>query len=215
VLKRPYLVCFAVGVCAVIGVGAYVSSSEAEAPRPDRASLDELASSVHSLRMTIGTPKRVRLICERVERQITRRVVCPRLVPAAPISRIPDSSGTVESRSVRDIYAITFNTGGTDPRSSASLHWVVGRGTKNGFARAVLDDRENEVSGTPRRIGTRAIDGLNVQLFRFPPHPAGGQYGDHTLAMIVRGRSVVFASVHGYSHLDASAAMAVALVRYP
>jgi hypothetical protein len=77
----------------------------------------------------------------------------------------------------------------------------------------VLSDTRNEVKGKPKRVGTLIVEKRRVEIWRFPDHPAGGQFGGHLAAITRSGRYFAIASVHGYDTADASARVAVALAR--
>jgi hypothetical protein len=173
-----------------------------------------LAASVKSVHMLTDTPPGVARICREAERELRARhdrstVVCPRLVPDAPVLRYPGTFGLLTTATNRSIYGLTFNNGGDDAAGSLSLHWIIGVGTWPAIRRWVLSDALNEVKGKPTYLGTRVVAAHRVQLYRFPEHPAGGPFGSHTIAFAAVGSRAAFASVHG-AHLDASMAMAVA-----
>ena len=164
--------------------------------------------------MHVGTPSVVSRLCRQAAAQLGRPVACPRLVPDAPIVHFPGVNGLVNSASIRDFYALAFNTGGEDPRFPASIHWVTGVGSPTAVKKWALSTSRDEVKKPIVYLGTRRVAGVAVAIYRFPPFPAGGEYGGHTFALVRRGSLMYFASVHGYTHLDASMAMAVALALY-
>jgi hypothetical protein len=164
--------------------------------------------------MRIGTPTAVLRECRQATTELRRPVACPRLVPNAPVVHFPGVNGLVNAASIRDFYALAFNTGGEDPRSPASIHWVTGVGTLSAVKKWALSTSRDEVKKPIVYLGTRRVAGVSVAIYRFPPFPAGGEYGGHTFAVVKRGSLEYFASVHGYMHLDASMAMAVALALY-
>ena len=86
-------------------------------------------------------------------------------------------------------------------------------GTQAGVNRWVLSDAQNVKRGKPKFLHIRVLDGRWVRLWRFPPYPAGGQFGGHVAAITRSGPYVAVASIHGYETADASARMAVALAR--
>ena len=77
-------------------------------------------------------------------------------------------------------------------------------------AAATLSERYCE--GKPTRLKPRLISGRKVDIWRFPDHPAGGQFGGHYAAITQSGPYLVVASIHG-ENADKSAQMAVALAR--
>ena len=94
------------------------------------------------------------------------------------------------------------------------VHWIAGGGTASDVRRSVLGDEVNEVKGLPKLIDTRAVHGRRVELYRFPPYPAGGPNGGHVGAFVTVGRQVVFATVHGYRHADVATAIAVEMASH-
>lgn len=173
--------------------------------------LAKLAHTVHSLRMEIRTPPAVARVCAEIKRDIKAPVRCPRLIPAARIISWTGTSGPLDPPS-RALYTMTFNNGGEDPESPLSLHWIVGAGSLKEIQRTILEGTRNEVKGRAQYLGSRELFGHRATLYKLPPYPAGGPYGGHTLALVsIGGARAVFASVHGYQHLDASLAMAIAM----
>jgi hypothetical protein len=60
---------------------------------------------------------------------------------------------------------------------------------------------------------TLVIGRRQVEIWRFPDYPAGGQFGGHFAAITRSGPYLAIASIHGYDNADASARMVVALAR--
>jgi len=196
---------------ATIAVG--LTTATASVPP---STLQALAATVKSLHMHVGALPNLQRVCDEAQRDLRStehdrrlRVVCPQLVPDAPLLTKygPGTFGLLES--APDFYGITVNNGGDDPRGVFSLHLIVGKGTWALIRAKILSDRENVVKGKPTFLGVRTLLGRRARLYRFPPHPAGGAFGSHTIAFAQAGRAWAFASVHG-NHLDASIAMAVA-----
>lgn len=107
---------------------------------------------------------------------------------------------------------MTFNNGGFIPGSRQhGTHWIVGIGTHREIIDHVLSDALNEVKGKPKLMASLSLQGARVSEYQMPIYPAGGPYGDHTVAIAHYGRTWAFGSVHGYDHADASAALAVAM----
>jgi hypothetical protein len=109
------------------------------------------------------------------------------------------------------MYGLVFNTGGETPDSSLSIHWVMGEATEEALNKYILSFGPPTSERRAKMAGIRRVAGVRVKLFRFPDYPAGGMFGGHIVAVVSRGGEFYFASVHGYEHADASAAMAVAL----
>lgn len=183
------------------------------------STLHALADTVKSLRMHVGMTPQLRRLCDFTQRDLritehdaSLSVVCPLVTPDARLMLKSEYTGTfglLDSASHGDFYGITVNNGGDDPHGFFSLHWIVGKGTWVLIQARILSDKENVVKGKPTFLGVRTLLGHKARLYRFPPHPAGGAFGSHTIAFVRAGRTFAFASVHG-DHLDASAAMAVA-----
>jgi len=202
-----------VRLLATIAVG--LSTATASVPP---STLHALAASVKSLRMHVGALPNLQRVCDEAQRDVRStyhdarlRVVCPRLIPAAPLLTKygPGTFGLLESSSQGAFYGITVNNGGDDPRSPLSLHWIVGKGSWADIQKMILSDKQNEVKGKPAFLGARVLAGRRARLYRVPNYPAGGPFGSHTIAFVPAKGTVAFASVHGH-HLDASIAMAVA-----
>ena len=87
---------------------------------------------------------------------------------------------------------------------------MAGMGTPEAIQYWVLSDVRNEVRGKPKRVADITVEGRRVAIWRFPDHPAGGQFGGHFAAITTVGSLQAIASIHG-DNADGSARMAVAL----
>jgi hypothetical protein len=138
------------------------------------------------------------------------RFVCPPLVPVTKYRAFPGLYGHFNGNEGHaKITLLGFNGGDVGP---TYWHWVAGLGTRAGMNRWVLSDAQNVVRGKPKFMHVMSLDGRVVRLWRFPPHPAGGQFGGHVVAITRADPWVAVASIHGES-AEASARMAVALAR--
>lgn len=107
-------------------------------------------------------------------------------------------------------YALTFNNGDV---GEGYVHWIVGAGEAAEIRLHVLSDGNNVVKGSPRLTARRERHGSTIEIYEFPPHPAGGPNGGHGAAFISCGSRLVFASIHGVAHVAAAEEMALDLVR--
>jgi hypothetical protein len=155
-----------------------------------------------------GTPTIVRAACEQTQKQVTVAVVCPDLTPESRYTRSVGLWGPMIFSP--DTYALTFNNGDV---GEGYVHWIVGVGTVTEVRQHVLGDRNNVVKGLPRLTGTREREGNAIELWEFPPHPAGGPNGGHGAAFVSCGPLLVFASIHGIAHVAAAEEMALDLAR--
>ena len=170
-----------------------------------------IAQSTPSIKLVRAQPKIVKSACRMAHAQVRVRVACPTLIPA---TRYVHHEGLWGSNSYPpDLWWITFNNGDNGP---GYVHWMTGGGNMKAIARYVLSDSMNEVKGKPRLVGLRRFSGYRVSIYRFPPHPAGGSNGGHSMALVpCQGRGF-FASIHRsiYGDHDSQvAAMAVDLAR--
>ena len=108
------------------------------------------------------------------------------------------------------IYLVSFNSGDSGP---TYWHWIAGMGTPQAIRYWVLSDAHNEVKGKPKRVKTVVVERRQVEIWRFPDYPAGGQFGGHFAAITRSGPYLAIASIHGYENSGVSARMAVALAR--
>ena len=154
------------------------------------------ARRVTSIRLTRRISPRVRAAC-----RAAKMFTCPHLVPAGGIAPIRDIAGPAETG--RDIYVLSFNNG----TIHGYTHWIVGAGTRGALSRSLIDDRDHEVKGLPKRIRLIRLGVRRIALYRFPAYPSGGYLGGHTAAFADLGPRVVFASVHGDTHADADVAL--------
>jgi hypothetical protein len=163
---------------------------------------------VESIHLTTRLPPRVRSTCAQARRLARIAVVCPPLVPAGGVVTDPNLYGAETMNEAGDFYLLTFNNG--DNRGYT--HWIVGAGRGRTVHRYVLDPRIWVVPGRIRRLGERRYGPWTVTFYGYPPHPSGGPYGGHILALARMGGTTYFASVHGKTHRDADAAMLLAIL---
>ena len=144
--------------------------------------------------------------------------MCPPLVPVTKYRSFPGLSGVLLGNTnippvkppADRIYLLGFNGGDSGP---TYWHWMIGMGTPQAIRYWVLSDTRNEVKGEPKRVRTVLVEHRRVEIWRFPDHPAGGQFGGHLAAITPSGPFLAIASIHGYDSADASARIAVALAR--
>lgn len=200
------------GVCVVV-VTVAAGCGHGQEPRAKEpvVSLSSLSRTVHSLPMTTRISPKVSRTCASAVRQTTVPVYCPRLIPKGPIGdveHIPDRDlyGPVVFFNARDLYQLSFNDGVIPGHQ----HWIVGAGRPGTVRRLVIEGVENDQARPATLVARRHLAGRAVVLYRFAD-PGGGMHAGHIGAFIARRGLTVFASLHGYSHADAAAAMAVDL----
>jgi hypothetical protein len=183
-------------------------------PRPDReASSKERtlpAARLRELELTYSVPAQVREACAEARRLASVRVICPRLIPDVPLTKLDGLWGSIVFDAEPRFYMLSFNNGGLP---GGKRHWLVGGGRPRFVAEWVLTDRANEVRGNPELIQAESVNGRRVEIYRFPPFPAGGPNGGHWAAFVNVRNEYVFASLHGRRWLDASIEMALDLAR--
>jgi hypothetical protein len=163
---------------------------------------------VRSIRLTTRLPDRVRSTCEQARRQARIAVVCPPLVPAGGVVDDPGLYGAEFSAPARNFYLLTFNNGENPGR----VHWIVGAGRRETVQRNLFNPRIWDVPGRIRRLGEHRYGPWTMAFYRFPPHPSGGPLGGHDLALIRLDGTTYLASIHGWKHHDADAAMLIAIL---
>jgi hypothetical protein len=165
------------------------------------------------MKLTRRRPPRVGAVCADTEQQeLDVPVACPRLIPAGPMARDPNLSGPITDFEDPEFWVMTFNNGDI----GRAVHWIVGAGRRESVTDQVLTDRHNEVSGPPKQLGERVLEGRRVTVYRYPPTGEGGGYNSgHVAAFVECGDLLVFASVHGFRHTDAVTAMALDLAADP
>ena len=166
---------------------------------------------VHSVPLTTQLASRVRSTCEEARRGSRMPVVCPPLIPTGGVVAYPGLygfEGPPVSDQAGDFYLLTFNNGD----NPGHIHWIVGAGLGHTVQSNLFDSRRWEVPGRTRRLGERRYGPWTITFFRFPPYPSGGELGGHDLALAKVGRTTYFATVHGYTHHDADAAMLIAVL---
>jgi hypothetical protein len=135
-------------------------------------------------------------------------VVCPPLVPAGGVVADPNLYAAESWNAAGDVYSLTFNNG----ENRGYIHWIVGAGRGKTVHRYMLDPRMWVVPGRIRELGERRYGRWMISFYRFPPHPSGGEFGGHVLALSRVGVATYFASVHGAAHRDADVAMLLAIL---
>jgi hypothetical protein len=163
---------------------------------------------VDSVRLTTDIPPRVRATCAQARRQVRIAVVCPPLVPADGVVADPNLYGAEAMDRRGNFYLLTFNNG----QITGHTHWIVGAGRSHAVHRYVFDPRSWAVRGRVRRLGKRRYGPWAITFYRFPSYPSGGELGGHDLALARLRDTTYFASVHGRTHHDASAAMLLAIL---
>jgi hypothetical protein len=158
--------------------------------------------------MTTRLPRRVLATCAQGRREARIAVVCPPLVPAGGVVADPNVYGAETMDEAGDFYLLTFNNG--DNR--AYTHWIVGAGSGQTVHRYVLDPRIWVVPGRIRQLGQHRYGPWTVTFYGYLPHPSGGEFGGHVLALARMGGTTFFASVHGAAHRDADTAMLLAIL---
>jgi hypothetical protein len=212
-MRRAFTAGSALLVLVVVGcswgggeAGQLDSRVEAE-HRLDPARLREL-----ELTRRIPTP--VREACSEARRAATARVLCPKLIPDVPLSKIEGlAGGPMVLLEERRFYELDFtNAGGFDNRPLQGVqHWIVGAGKADVVQKWVLTDFANEVKGDPKLAREVTAAGRRVRVYRFPRYPAGGGNGSHWAAFVRVGDELVFASLHGKRYVDGAVEMALDL----
>jgi hypothetical protein len=118
----------------------------------------------------------------------------------------PDLYGAESWNAAGDVYSLTFNNG----ENRGYIHWIVGAGRGDTVHRYMLNPRMWVVPGRIRQLGERRYGPWTISFYGFPPHPSGGEFGGHVLALARLRGTTYFASVHGTAHRDADVAMLLA-----
>jgi hypothetical protein len=197
-------------VAVVVSVGALGSVAPDVAARVEEESASPGLTSI--------VPRSVAQVCASGRTRSPLPLICPPLIPRTKYRAFPGASGVLLGNTNRPpvkppadrIYLLAFNGGDAGP---IYWHWIAGMGTREAIRYWVLSDARNEVKGRPRRVRTLLVGRRSVEIWRFPDHPAGGQFGGHLAAITRSGPHFAIASVHGFDTTDASARMAVALAR--
>ena len=200
----PVLLAFAVSGC-------WHSDKEVKVPTSARtnASATRLdAARLRELELTYQVPQQVRQACAEARRLATVRVLCPRLIPDVPLTRLAGLWGSIVIDAEPRFYMLSFNNGGLP---GGKRHWITGGGGASVVEKWLLTDHMNEVKGDPQLVRTLTRRGRRVAIYHFPPFPAGGANGGHWAAFIRVGDEIVFASPHGRRYVEAAVEMALGL----
>lgn len=163
------------------------------------------------IRLTTRIGRRVRATCEQARRESRMPVVCPPLIPAGGVVADPalyGFQGPAPPDKAGDFYLLSFNNGD----NAGHIHWIVGAGLSDTVDKNVFDPRKWDAPGRVRRLGERRYGPWTITFFRFPPYPSGGPLGGHDLALAKAGGTTYFATLHGYGHHDADAAVLIAIL---
>jgi hypothetical protein len=168
--------------------------------------------------LTTRVPALVSAVCTSARRSSPLRVVCPPLVPVSRYVKIDGLYGAFVGSQGRPrvtgakrlLYLVGFNAGDNGP---GFVHWVAGMGSSEAIRYWVLSDARNVVRGRPKLVRTLLRDGRQVDVWRFPAYPAGGQFGGHMVALAHTRSRLALASIHGYESAEACIRMAIALAR--
>jgi hypothetical protein len=163
------------------------------------------------MRLTTRLGPRIRATCNQARRESRIPAVCPPLVPTGGVVTdrgLYGFEGPAPPDAAGDFYLLTFNNGD----NPGHVHWIVGAGRGATVYHNLFDPHHWAVPGHTRRLGDRRYGPWTITFNRFPPYPAGGELGGHDLATATSDGTTYFASVHGRTHHDASAAMLIAIL---
>jgi hypothetical protein len=198
-----------VGLVAVVALGCSDGGSERSRPRLD-------ASRLHELGLTRKVPRQVQQACAEARRLSSVRVVCPKLIPDVPLTKIEGLGGSITFQAEPRVYMVSFNNaGGFFNRPLEGVeHWIVGGGKAGLVEKWILTDFANEAKGDPVLVRTLSREGRRIRVYRFPTYPAGGPNGSHWAAFVRVGDELLFASLHGRRYVPAAIEMALDLAEH-
>ena len=185
---------------------ALLGCSETGARQPTERRLD--SGRLAELQLTYEIPEQVRQACAQARHVARVEVVCPPLIPDAPLTRSAGLWGAIVYADEPDFYMLTFNNGGLP---GGRRHWITGGGKAEVVEKWVLTDFQNVVEGDATPVRTVSRIGRRISIYHFPPYPAGGPNGGHWAAFIRVGDEIVFASPHERRYVEAAIEMALAL----
>jgi hypothetical protein len=202
------LVFLALAALGCLHAGGQANPPESRNEPQERHRLD--SARLRQLGLTREIPARVRSACAEARRAATVRVLCPSLVPDAPLSMIAGLGGAIVFLDERRFYELDFWSAGGRPRRRVE-HWITGGGQAGVVEKWALTDVANEVKGNPTLARRLVLAGRQVRVYRYPHYPAGGHHGSHWAAFVRVGDELLFASLHGKRYVGAAVAMAVDL----
>jgi len=182
--------------------------------QPRQAGAEPLtAALMRELELTRRIPAQVRAACAEARRLVQVRVVCPKLIPDIPLTKIEGLWGSITFQEDPRVWMVSFNNaGGFHGRPLKGVeHWIAGGGRTAVVEKFVLSDFAHEAKGDAVLVRTANVRGRDVRIYRFPSYPGGGANGSHWAAFVDVGDGVVFASLHGERYIDAAVEMAVDL----
>ena len=138
------------------------------------------------------------------------RVVCPPVVPAGGVVRIPGIEPLYGPQIVtRRSYSVSINNGDTE----GYIHWEFGA-IRGPATRLWVFDRANWAALPPKhpavRVSERDYGGHLISIWRFPDND--GQLEGHDAAFATLHGISYFVSIHGHTHDDADIAMLLAVL---
>jgi hypothetical protein len=207
---------FAMMVCLVVLVALGCSGAGSKRSREVDAGLRLDAKRLHELGLTRKIPRQVRQACAEARRLSSVRVICPKLIPDIPLTKIEGLWGSITFQTEPRVYMVSLtNAGGFFNRPLRGVeHWIVGGGKARVVEKWILTDFVNEGKGDPVLVRTLSREGRRIRIYRFPTYPAGGPNGSHWAAFVRVGDELFFASLHGKRYVAAAIEMALDLAEH-
>lgn len=172
----------------------------------------ERAARVRSIELTSTIPLEVKQSCAATARLTRIRVICPPVVPAGGVVRLPSAEQfygpqIVTARS----YSVSINNGDT----GGYIRWEFGA-IQGPATRLWVFDRANWETLPPKRPAVRVSErdyaGHVISIWRFPDND--GQLEGHDAAFATEHGISYFVSIHGHTHDDGDVAMLLAILAH-
>ena len=170
----------------------------------------EGVARVRSIRLTSKIPLEVRQSCAAAARMTRIRVICPPVIPAGGVVKIPGAEQLYGRQIVTPrSYSVSISNG----TNEGYIHWEFG--AIHGSATQLwVFDRANWEALPPKdpavRVSERNYAGHSTNIWRFPEND--GQLEGHDAAFATEHGISYFVSIHGHTHDDPDVAMLLAIL---
>lgn len=167
---------------------------------------------VHGLELTSTIPREVTQSCAAAARMTRIRVICPPVIPAGGVVKIPGAEQLYGPQIVTPrSYSVSINNG----TNEGYIHWEFGA-IRGSTTQLWVFDRANWETLPPKhpavRVSERDYAGHPISIWRFPEND--GQLEGHDAAFATEHGISYFVSIHGYTHDEGNIAMLLAILAH-
>jgi hypothetical protein len=208
------MLALALAACGGTGGRATSGSSPAACAQPPHPGsclrYVEGVARARSIKLTSRIPLEVRQSCAAAARLTRIRVICPPVIPAGGVVRIPGAEQLYGPQIVTPgSYSVSINNG----TNEGYIHWEFGA-IQGPASKLWVFDRANWDALPPTRsalrVSEREFAAHSISIWRFPD--SDGQLEGHDAAFATKHGISYFVSIHGHTHDDGDFAMLLAVL---